>query len=148
EFANWQFNTKTVETNADLSEHLADFESIWAWSLSEWRKSLNKWESIKFEGLTTDTDRDAFRILRDFDRAASHSGCGEFPISRDSLAARVAVTGQWAGKLRFRFCEGGIIQRASPYIPNQRCAYYRWIAADEPKTAAPIHDASAIAVEC
>ena len=26
EFANWQFNTKTVETNADLSEHLVDFE--------------------------------------------------------------------------------------------------------------------------
>jgi hypothetical protein len=33
--SNWQFDTKTVETNADLSEHLADFESIWAWSLSQ-----------------------------------------------------------------------------------------------------------------
>jgi hypothetical protein len=133
EFANWQFNTKTVETNADLSEHLADFESIWAWSLSEWRGTLNKWEAIKFEGLTIDTDRDAFRIFRDFHRVASHSSCGEFPISRDSLAGRLAVTGPGAGKLRFRFCKGEIIQRVRPCIPNQWCAYYRWIAADEPK---------------
>ena len=126
EFANWQFNTKTVETNADLSEHLADFESIWAWSLSQWRATLSKSESIKFEGLTTDTERDAFRIIRDLHRSASHSGGAEFPISRDSLAARLRVTGPWAGKLRFRFCECGIIQRVRPCIPNQRCAYYRW----------------------
>jgi len=127
EFANWQFNTKTVETNADLSEHLADFESIWAWSLSQWRATLSKSESIKFEGLTTDTERDAFRIIRDLHRSASHSGGAEFPISRDSLAARLRVTGPWAGKLRFRFCECGIIQRVRPCIPNQHCAYYRWV---------------------
>jgi hypothetical protein len=126
ELANWQFNTKTVETNADLSEHLADFESIWDWSRSQWRVTLSKSESIKFEGLTTDTERDAFRIIRDFHRSASHSGGAEFPISRDSLAARLRVTGPWAGKLRFRFCECGIIQCVRPCIPNQHCAYYRW----------------------
>ena len=126
ECANWQFNTKTVETNADLSEHLADFESIWTWSLSQWRATLSKSESIKFEGLTTDTERNAFRIIRDLHRSASHSGGTEFPISRDSLAARLQITGQWAGKLRFRFCIDGIIQCVRPHIPNQRCAYYRW----------------------
>jgi len=126
EFANWQFSTKTVQTNADLSEHLADFESIWAWSLSKWGEALSKSESIKFLGLTTDTERDAFRIIRDLHRSASHSGGAEFPISRDSLAVRLRVTGPWAGKLRFRFCECGIIQRVRPCIPNQRCAYYRW----------------------
>jgi hypothetical protein len=126
EFANWQFSTKTVETNADLSEHLADFESIWGWSLSQWRATLTESEGTKFEQLTTDTERDAFRIIRDFHRSASHSGGAEFPISRDSLAARLRITGQWAGKLRLRFCEDRIIQRAMPAIPNQRCAYYRW----------------------
>jgi hypothetical protein len=126
EFANWQFDTKTVETNADLSEHLADFKWIWAWSLSQWRATLSKSESIKFEGLTTDTERDAFRIIRDLHRSASHSGGAEFPISRDSLAARLRITGPWAAKLRLRFCNDGIIQPATPYIPNQRCAYYRW----------------------
>jgi hypothetical protein len=128
EFANWQFDTKTVETNADLSQHLADFESIWAWFLSQWRPTLTESERNKFERLTTDTERDAFRIIRDLHRSASHSGGAEFPISRDSLAARLQITGVWAGKLRFRFCEDGIIQRVRPHIPNQRCAYYRWTA--------------------
>jgi len=126
EFANWQFSTKTVETNADLSEHLADFESIWGWSLSEWRATLAESERNKFECLTNDTERDAFRIIRDLHRSASHSGGAEFPISRDSLAARLRVTGPWAGKLRLRLCEDGIIQRVRPCIPNQQCAYYRW----------------------
>jgi hypothetical protein len=107
EFANWQFDTKTVETNADLSQHLADFESIWAWFLSQWRPTLTESERNKFERLTTDTERDAFRIIRDLHRSASHSGGAEFPISRDSLAARLQITGVWAGKLRFRFCGNG-----------------------------------------
>ena len=147
EFANWQFNTKTVETNADLSEHLADFESIWAWSLSEWRETLNKWESIKFEGLTTDTDRDAFRIIRDFHRSASHSGGAEFPISRDSLAARLAVTGPVGRQaalslLQVRNHSTGESVHSKPAVcvlSLDRCR--------RTKTAAPIHADSAAAVE-
>src|SRR5207249_3494598 len=110
EDAEWQFSTKTVSTNADLLEHLADFEAIWEWSLAQWRATLTESEGDKFERLTTETERAAFRIIRDFHRSASHSGNSEFPISRDSLAARIQITGQGAGKLRFRFCEAGIIR--------------------------------------
>ena len=133
EFANWQFNTKTVETNADLSEHLADFESIWAWSLSEWRKTLSKSESIKFEGLTTDTERDAFRIIRDLPSLS-------FPFRRSRISnqprlSRCATSGNrpmgWQAtlsSLRVRnhsTCES---VHSKPAV-----VYYRWIAADEPK---------------
>jgi hypothetical protein len=128
QLAEWQFSTKTVFTNADLREHIADFESIWQWSLAQWRATLTETESIKFERLTTESEHDAFRIIRDFHRAASHSGGAEFPISRDSLAARLQITGQGAGKLRFRFCEAEIIQRVKACVPNRRCAYYRWTA--------------------
>jgi hypothetical protein len=128
QLAERQFRTKTVSTNADLCEHLAEFESIWQWSLAQWRATLTESESIKFERLTTASERDAFRIIRDFHRAASHSGGAEFPISRDSLAARLQITGPGAGKLRFRFCKAGIIQRVKACVPNRQCAYYRWTA--------------------
>ena len=143
EFANWQFNTKTVETNADLSEHLADFESIWAWSLSQWRATLSKSESIKFEGLTTDTERDAFRIIRDLHRSASHSGGAEFPISRDSLAARLRgdrAMGWQAtlSPLRVRNHSTGESVHSKPAVCGPSLDRCR-----RTKTAAPIHAASA-----
>jgi len=128
QIAEWQFSTKTVFTNADLSEHVSEFEQIWQWSLAQWRATLTESEKSKFDRLTTDSERDAFRIIRDFHRAASHSGGAEFPISRDSLATRLRITGPGAGKLRFRFCEAGIIQLMRAHIPNRHCAYYRWIA--------------------
>jgi hypothetical protein len=128
QLAERQFSTKAVSTNASLSEHIAEFEQIWEWSLSEWRNTLTHSEAHKFEALTTESERAAFRIIRDFHRSASHSGGAEFPISRDSLAARLQITGPGAGKLRFRFCEAGIIRCVKACVPNRHCAYYRWTA--------------------
>ncbi|MEY2485479.1 MAG: hypothetical protein QOH39_1127 [Verrucomicrobiota bacterium] len=126
--AEWQFNTKAVDTNADSDEHLNDFELLWQWSIAEWRKALSMSEEDKFKRLSNENERAAFRIIRDFHRSASHSGHSEFPISRDSLAERLQMTGEGAGKLRVRFCKMGIIILVKSHIPNRQCAYYRWTA--------------------
>ncbi|MBA3353076.1 MAG: hypothetical protein H0U23_11770 [Blastocatellia bacterium] len=127
--AKWQFENKTVDTEADLAQHLAEFEDMWRRKLIAWRETLSLREAQQFERLTTEPERDAFRIIRDFHRSATHSGGAEFFISRDSLADRIGISGQGAGKLCHRFCKLGIILPTLDYVPNRRCTYYKWTAA-------------------
>jgi hypothetical protein len=127
-FVQRQFESKTVDTNADIDTHFAEFEDLWDWSLSEWDKALSPSEGHKFELLRTSIERDAFRIIRDFHRSASHSRHSEFPISRDSLAERLQISGEGAGKLRRKFCALGIIRLIKAHVAHRQCAYYQWCA--------------------
>jgi hypothetical protein len=62
-----QFQQKTVPTEADLEEHLRDFETIWRWCEDTlWKPKLTENERAVFNSLSTDTDRDAFRIIWNF----------------------------------------------------------------------------------
>lgn len=129
-YAQAQFDAKTVATAADLAQHLTEFDALWTWQLSKWYADLSPAEAAKFDGLSSDAERAAFRIIRDFHRSAKHRGQSEFPISRDSLARRIRLTGEGAGKLRHRFCHAGIIERVSRPIAHKRCAFYRWTGGD------------------
>lgn len=51
----------------------------------------------------------------------------DFPIAQESLAKRLGVTRQGAGKLIKRFTRYGIIERTEDYIPKLKAAKYRWL---------------------
>lgn len=51
----------------------------------------------------------------------------DFPIAQESLAKRLGVTRQGAGKLIARFTRYGIIERTVDYIPHLKPAMYRWL---------------------
>lgn len=71
--AEHQFNQKTVRTDADLEEHMRDFETLWRWCEDTlWRPKLTQDEQAAFNSLKTDIERDAFRILWNFNAYANN----------------------------------------------------------------------------
>lgn len=70
--AEHQFRQKTVDTEAELEEHMRDFEALWRWCESTlWKPKLSDAEHAAFNSLKTDIERDAFRILWNFNAYAN-----------------------------------------------------------------------------
>ena len=90
----------------------------------KWFRKLSVRERIKFDILSTDTDRDAFRILRNW----SQTDSPDFKVRRNSLAERLCVVPNTAGSIRIRFCSIGIMRQTAEYVPRQLCARYEWTA--------------------
>lgn len=124
--AELQLAEATASTNASASEHREDFLSLWAGMESAWFASMPSDARAKFDLLTTDAERDAFRIIENFARLSGDTEADDFPIGRDNLAARLAMTGKGAGQLRMRFVKLGILQQTAQYRPNVAAARYRW----------------------
>jgi len=133
-----QFRTKTVSTNAGEAEHLASFEAHWQGLDSQWQESLSTAEREIFACLETENERDAFRIVRSFGRKAEQDGAADFPIVRDSLAARLGSTGNGAAKIRDKLAKLGAMLKTAAYVPNKFAARYRWLANEAKSEAA--HD--------
>jgi hypothetical protein len=108
-----------------VKEHLAEFDALWTGLERKWLGELSDAERRKFDALTTDTERDAFRIIRNWRRA---DDADDFKIHVESLAARIGLSIRGAGKLRRRFVSLGILRKTVDYIPHKRCARYRWTA--------------------
>jgi hypothetical protein len=120
-----QYDESNPRPSTSLEEHLAEFDDLWAGMERDWRAKLSATEREKFDGLTTDTERDAFRIIHNWSRADS---ADDFKIQVEGLAARIGLSIRGAGKLRSRFCVMGILSKTADYIPHKRCARYRWTA--------------------
>ena len=123
-----QFAEKTVVTNADEREHMADFEKLWSGLEKQWLDNLTPAERQKSERLTTDSELAAFRIIRSYATKARQDGVPDFPIARDNLGKRLGITGRGAGLLRQKFVDLAIIDPTAPYKPNVAAARYRWTA--------------------
>ena len=121
-----QFRTKTAATEADETEHLASFEKHWLGLADKWTVTLSAAEREIFTRLETENERDAFRIVRSYGRKAEQDGATDFPIVRDSLAARLGVTGKGAGWIRDKLAKLGAIVKTADYIPNKFAARYCW----------------------
>ena len=121
-----QFRTKTAATEADETEHLASFEKHWLGLADKWTATLSAAEREIFTRLETENERDAFRIVRSYGRKAEQDGAADFPIVRDSLAARLGVTGKGAGWIRDKLAKLGAIVKTADYIPNKFAARYCW----------------------
>jgi hypothetical protein len=116
---------------ATLDKHLTEFDrEVWPWKEQEWKAKLSPSEREKFDRLTTEIQRDAFRILRNWSQTDSSP---DFKIHCESLGKRLGVSPCGAGKLRLKFCDLGILRQTAPYVPLKRCARFEWTARAEPK---------------
>ena len=114
---------------ATLYEHLAEFDQAWSGWESKWKEKLSHMEREKFEALWTETERDAFRLVRNW----SQTDSPDFYASCESLGARLGISLRGASKLRRKFCDIGILRQTAPHVPHKLCARFEWTAAAEPK---------------
>jgi hypothetical protein len=116
--------------NAPLQEHLEEFDQAWSGMERIWHSGLSPIEPAKLERLSTENEREGFRIVRNWSQIAN---AGEFKIRCQSLGDRLGMSLGGACKLRRRFCEAGILQQTKPYVPNKFCGRFKWIAGAERK---------------
>jgi hypothetical protein len=128
--AEFQHGEATPAPNASSQEHLAEFDKAWAGMERKWFPELSAAEREKYDRLTTQTERDAFRIIRNWSKKASPN---EFKIRAQSLGDRVGISLSGACKLRRRFCSLNILRQTQACVSNKYCARFRWTAADEQK---------------
>ena len=112
-----------------LSEHLREFDEAWSGMERQWCAKLSAEERAKFDCLTSDTDRDAFRVIHNWSKSESP----DFKIHCRTLADRLGVTLQTASNVRRRFCSLGILQHVARYVPHRLAARYKWTAGSVPK---------------
>jgi len=124
-----QFHEATPAPAATLSEHLAEFNDLWAGMERIWRKKLYAAEREKINSLATDNNREAFRITRNWSQADSP----DFRIVCASLANRLGVTLKTASNIRRHFCSLGILRKTAEYVPHKFSARYEWTANREAK---------------
>jgi hypothetical protein len=128
--AELQYSEANPVPVATLSEHVVEFANAWAGMQRQWLRKLSLAERIKFDALTTDTERDAFKILRNWSQAVSSDS--DFKAQCQSLGDRLGIELSGAAKIRRRFCALGILKQTAAYVPHKLCARYRWAASDEP----------------
>lgn len=124
--ASAQYRSAAVVVKASEVEHMDSFEKLWAGLYTGWLLSLSELERNVYNNLSTDNERDAFRIVRSWNQKAISDNCPDFPVSRDNLAERIGITGKGAAGIRDKFAAFGIIEKTADYIPNKKSARYRW----------------------
>ena len=129
QFAVEHFTRRQVTTNAAEADHLKECGDFWSGLHKSWLHELTAIERTAFENLTTDYERDTFRIVRSYAKNATAHQHDDFPIGRDDLAARIGITGRGAGLLLQRFCNDvpAILKRTQEYVPHKSAAHYRWL---------------------
>jgi hypothetical protein len=125
-----QYREATSTPKASEREHLEEFDKAWLGWQRKWFAGLSAAERQKYEALTTQHERDGFRIVRNWSQTTN---AGEFKIRCQSLGDRLGMSLKGASKLRRKFCQLGILKETRPYVANRFCARLRWIAAAEPK---------------
>ena len=127
--AEFQHREASPTPTATLTEHLTEFEEAWAGMERKWLSDLSRTERQKFECITTDTERDAFRILRNWSQTTKP----DFKVHCESLGRRLPMSARGAAKLRRKFCDIGILRQTAQYVPQKLCARFEWTAGAEPK---------------
>jgi hypothetical protein len=123
--ADAQYRAARVQPKATLAEHLEEFEELWSWITDRWRAELSHAEQEIFWELRTETERDLFRILKNFARNATQKKEPDFPFPIQHVATRLGVSFQYVGQLRRRFA-GCIIAQTAPALINRSAARFRW----------------------
>jgi hypothetical protein len=122
--AELQHSEATPPPHASLHEHLAEFDAAWTGMERMWKSQLTFIELERFNNLTTDTERNAFRILRNW----SQTDSPDFKAHCQSLGSRLGITLRGASAIRRRFCSLGILRQTASYVPHKLAARYKWTA--------------------
>jgi hypothetical protein len=89
--ADIQYRAARFQPKAMLAEHLEEFEELWTWVTNQWRTDLSDAERETFSKLETETQRDLFRILKNFARHAATTKQPDFPFPIQHVASRLGV---------------------------------------------------------
>ncbi|MEQ1861828.1 MAG: hypothetical protein ABMA13_18065 [Chthoniobacteraceae bacterium] len=130
-WAESQHQSANPTPQADLAEHMDEFEELWRWKDEQWQQELPDGERARFEALPTQTQRDVFRIVRSFVRKGEQDDSFDFPFPVENVGMRVGVSYQAMSKLRRHFMALRFIELTARHIPNVRATRFRWLAADE-----------------
>jgi hypothetical protein len=117
---------------ATLAEHLKEFEEIWDWFLAQWLAELSEWGRDRYGRLASGCQRDAFRIVQSFAKAAESSGARDFPFSVENVGDRLGISYQAVSVIRKRFVDDGVIKRTAPCVRMVSAARFRWLGPDVP----------------
>lgn len=125
-----QYRDASPAPRSDFAEHLEDFAGIWNGLHTSFLKDLSAPERRAFDALTTEHEREAFKILRSF---ATFAEGKDFPVAVENFGRRLGITREGAGKIRRKFCGLGILQQTAPAITNKAAARFQWAADRETK---------------
>jgi hypothetical protein len=90
----------------------------------KWLPRLCQSEREKFATLSTDNERQSFRIIRNW----SQTDEPDFYIVCEQLSHRLGVSIKTASTIRRRFVLLGILRQTAPYVAHKLAARYQWIA--------------------
>jgi hypothetical protein len=121
-----QFRSRTVKTVASLPKHMESFSGLWRGLRRRWRAGLTQAERRRFDDLDTENLKDAFRIVRSYQRLAVATGATDFPVAAQNLGERLGVSLQGACKIRDALVNKRVIARTAPYQRHAQAARYRW----------------------
>ena len=125
-----QYAGATVIMRADQGEHAREFTEMWDDLVRKWQVESSDAERGKFALLKTESEKDAFRIIRSFARMAQEKNAPDFPVALYNLAERLDMTPPGAGKLLGRFVEGGILKRTAYAVIHRSATRYAWVAGE------------------
>jgi len=124
--ADAQYLGAKFQPNATLAEHLEEFEELWKWMTNQWQGELSDREQEIFATLGAESERDLFRILKNFAQYAASRKEADFAFPIQHVADRIGVSFQYVSKLRQRFVNTSIIVQTEPARTNRCAARFRW----------------------
>jgi hypothetical protein len=107
-----------------MDVHLADAAQTFKDLTKKEVDKLNRAERRAYLACKSETERSAFLIVRNW----LVRGGGY--VHRDTLAAHLKVTGEYAGLIRSRFCARAIMRTDDKYVPHHRSKRYEWLLRD------------------
>jgi hypothetical protein len=112
-----------------LKEHMREFSAAWESFLAKAINSLSPSERGIFDQLNTESQREAFLLIRSFSNFATY----DFPVALLSLADRLSITPPGASCVISKLVDLKAIEKTADARINSKSARYRWIAnVDQP----------------
>src|SRR6516162_2173974 len=126
EIAERHYRTYEANIRTPLEEHMKEFHRAWLGAVAKIRERFSPSENEIYDQLRTDHQREGFRIIWAFAKAAAYAGKPEFPVGRDSLADRIGVTPAGASVIIQVLVEAGAIRKTQEYHRHTHSARYIW----------------------
>ena len=132
--ASVQYTNSAIGMRETKTEHVREFSQMWDDLAQKWEGELCRTEKKSFALLGTECEKDAFRIIRNFEWIRRSRRGADFPIALYNFSERLGITAPGAAKLLGRFSEKGIIRRTA-YAGTRSAARYAWLSSEPDRNA-------------